>query len=648
MAYKIQLRRDTAANWTAVNPVLALGEAGVETDTDKIKIGDGVSAWDALPYMAGGSGPITMADITDLPTLGTAATANTTDFAAASHNHSGVYAPLNHSHTAGQITGLSTVATTGSYSDLLNKPTVFSGNYSDLNGLPTLPSKTSDLTNDSGFITSAPVTSVNGQIGDVSITIPSVPTKTSDLINDSGFLTSVPVTTVAGKTGDVTLTVGDVSGLGSLATKSTVTWTEVTDQPLFGSAATKDVGTAAGDIPVLGAGGKLDLDVLPSLSIATVTVVADTLERDALTPVSGDIVVVTSETKSYVYTGSSWVELLYTADVVSVAGKTGVVTLSAGDIGGLGSLATKSTVDYATEVTNKPTLPSKTSDLTNDSGYLTSVPVSSVAGKTGAVTLTAGDVSGLAAIATSGSYNDLSDLPTLFGGSYNDLSDKPSLFSGAYADLSGKPTLFSGDYNDLTNKPVLFSGAYADLSGSPTLGTAAAASTTDFASATHAHVVADITDFPTFGDAALLNVGSVAGTVAAGDHTHTDFAASTHTHTVSDISGLPTFGSAVSSNIEDFAPANHNHDVVYAAKTHAHTMADISDLPVLGDVVTHSATEFALSAHNHDGVYAKLVAVPSASTDSGNAGDYAVDADFVYFYVAGTGWIRIAKDTTSW
>ena len=41
----------------------------------------------------------------------------------------------------------------------------------------------------------------------------------------------------------------------------------------------------------------------------------------------------------------------------------------------------------------------------------------------------------------------------------------------------------SGAYNDLSGKPSLFSGAYADLSGKPSLGTAAAAATTDFATA---------------------------------------------------------------------------------------------------------------------------------------------------------------------
>lgn len=50
MAVQIQLRRDTAANWTAANPTLAEGEIGLETDTDQIKIGDGATTWTALAY----------------------------------------------------------------------------------------------------------------------------------------------------------------------------------------------------------------------------------------------------------------------------------------------------------------------------------------------------------------------------------------------------------------------------------------------------------------------------------------------------------------------------------------------------------------------------------------------------------------------
>jgi hypothetical protein len=50
---KIQLRHDTAANWTSVNPILLEGEVGIETDTRKQKFGDGTTAWNSLPYDAG-------------------------------------------------------------------------------------------------------------------------------------------------------------------------------------------------------------------------------------------------------------------------------------------------------------------------------------------------------------------------------------------------------------------------------------------------------------------------------------------------------------------------------------------------------------------------------------------------------------------
>ncbi len=85
------------------------------------------------------------------------------------------------------------------------------------------------------------------------------------------------------------------------------------------------------------------------------------------------------------------------------------------------------------DLTDKPTIPSLTGYATESfvtsQGYLTSV----------------GTIS----------YNDLSNKPTLFSGSYTDLTNKPTLFDGAYASLTGKPTLFSGSYDDLTNKPTI-------------------------------------------------------------------------------------------------------------------------------------------------------------------------------------------------
>ena len=53
-----QFRRDTASNWTANNPILQSGELGLETDTNNLKMGDGITQWIGLSYLASGpTGP---------------------------------------------------------------------------------------------------------------------------------------------------------------------------------------------------------------------------------------------------------------------------------------------------------------------------------------------------------------------------------------------------------------------------------------------------------------------------------------------------------------------------------------------------------------------------------------------------------------
>ena len=50
MATRILLRRDTSANWASANTVLANGEIGYDTTLDRIKVGDGSTAWASLPF----------------------------------------------------------------------------------------------------------------------------------------------------------------------------------------------------------------------------------------------------------------------------------------------------------------------------------------------------------------------------------------------------------------------------------------------------------------------------------------------------------------------------------------------------------------------------------------------------------------------
>lgn len=91
----------------------------------------------------------------------------------------------------------------------------------DVGALPdttVIPSKTSDLTNDSGFVnasgaaSAAPVQSVNGQTGTVSLSIPTVPSNVSAFTNDAEYVTAstAPVRSVNGQTGVVTLSIPTV------------------------------------------------------------------------------------------------------------------------------------------------------------------------------------------------------------------------------------------------------------------------------------------------------------------------------------------------------------------------------------------------------------------------------------------------------
>ena len=136
------------------------------------------------------------------------------------------------------------------------------------------------------------------------------------------------------------------------------------------------------------------------------------------------------------------------------------------------------------DLTNKPTIPNKVSDLTNDAGYLTSYTESQVLSiGHDTLFLTGGSFVVLPA-GFSGSYNDLTNKPTIpnkvsdltndagYLTSYTESQvlnighDTLFLTGGSYVVL---PAGFSGNYNDLTNKPNLFSGSYNDLTNKPTI-----------------------------------------------------------------------------------------------------------------------------------------------------------------------------------
>lgn len=69
MAASIQFKRGTAARWAELNIVLKAGQPGFVTDTNRIKIGDGVTAWNDLPYV-GENSVVNAQTHYDFPSIG--------------------------------------------------------------------------------------------------------------------------------------------------------------------------------------------------------------------------------------------------------------------------------------------------------------------------------------------------------------------------------------------------------------------------------------------------------------------------------------------------------------------------------------------------------------------------------------------------
>ena len=253
MAVIIQLRHDTASNWTTNNPILAVGEAGIETDTNRIKIGNGVARWNSLAYFGGSvqsvngqTGAVVLdasdvgalPDNTFIPTK-TSDLTNDSDFATVSQiptnnnqltNGAGYitssalsgYATESFVTSQGYITnsalsGYATEQWVTNQGYTTNTGTVTSVNNTEpVNGNVTLsiPSEVTETTvTNWGFTKNVgTVTSVNNTQpvdGNVTITIPTVPTNVSDFTNDAGYITSSALTDYQQKTTITAITSGD-------------------------------------------------------------------------------------------------------------------------------------------------------------------------------------------------------------------------------------------------------------------------------------------------------------------------------------------------------------------------------------------------------------------------------------------------------
>jgi len=75
---RVQFRRDSKANWGIHNPILADGEIGIEKDTKRFKIGDGLTAWSSLSYSSKALADSPQEYIESLDIIGTAYNADGT------------------------------------------------------------------------------------------------------------------------------------------------------------------------------------------------------------------------------------------------------------------------------------------------------------------------------------------------------------------------------------------------------------------------------------------------------------------------------------------------------------------------------------------------------------------------------------------
>ena len=106
---RIQVRREPASEWTTSNPVLSQGEFGLETDSGRFKIGDGIRSWSTLPYA---SGPLP-ADTSPLD-VGNRNAGSSLSYARADHSHAFPSSVTFSRVTAGEATIAGTLSVTGS------------------------------------------------------------------------------------------------------------------------------------------------------------------------------------------------------------------------------------------------------------------------------------------------------------------------------------------------------------------------------------------------------------------------------------------------------------------------------------------------------------------------------------------------------
>ena len=334
-----------------------------------------------------------------------------------------------------------------------------------------LPTKTSDITNDSGFITSA-----------------DVPTKVSELTNDSGYITSAalsPYSTTQQMNNAISAAVANKADRSEIPTKVS----DLTNDSGFVNSTQVNNALAAYTYPSQDLYTQSDIDTMlaqiSSLKIEVVDALPSTGSVDTIYLLKvrqqgNDIY------QEYFWVNNAW-ELIGGIDLTDYYTKTEVNTLltAKADVSAIPTKTSDLTNDsnfavdanyvhtdnnYTTAeknklagiaagaevnvqsnwaqtnssaddfIKNKPSIPTKTSDLTNDSGFITT---SAIPTKVSAFTNDAGYLNGIPDDSVG-----LNQLDSTIVNALNNINNKANT-----ADLAA--VAFSGNHDDLINKPTI-------------------------------------------------------------------------------------------------------------------------------------------------------------------------------------------------
>ena len=377
---------------------------------------------------------------------------------------------VNSSVAYAEVTGtpsLATVATTGDYADLLNKPTLGTASaedvgttigdvvqLEDVGGSAALPAV------DGSQLTGLNIDSV-GDLGDVTITTPAAG---DALIYDhvSSEWQNQALATVA-----TTGAYADLSGSPDLAPVATSgAYVDLFDKPTLGTASAEDVGTATGDVvQLVDVGGSPGLPVVDGSNLTGITADVSTASIGGLADVT---ITSAANGDALVYDGTKWRDLALatvatTGAYSDLTGKPTLGTASAQNVEAFAQTANNLS-DLASASTARTNLGLGTASVLN-----VGTSANNVVQLDGSAKLPAVDgslLTGITADVSTASIGALADV-TITSASANELLK----FNGsawvnasvAYSEVTGTPSLATvattGDYDDLINAPTSMIGS---------------------------------------------------------------------------------------------------------------------------------------------------------------------------------------------